>query len=52
MDEKLNQLLQEFRKLHVKEPPETTFLEIISKSHLENIWSRILAFYFDPLSID
>ena len=27
---------------------ETTLLEIISKSHLENVWSRILAFYFSP----
>ena len=41
-------LLQEFKKLQIKEPPETTFLEIVDKSHLENVWSRILAFYFNP----
>lgn len=38
----------EFQNLYIQEPPETTFLEIIGKSHYENIWSRILAFYFDP----
>jgi hypothetical protein len=37
-----------FQNLQMQEPPETTYLEIIGKSHHENIWSRILAFYFDP----
>ncbi|MBN1197966.1 MAG: PD-(D/E)XK nuclease family protein [Bacteroidales bacterium] len=34
--------------MNIKEPPETTFLEIIGKSHIETTWSRILAFFLDP----
>ena len=48
MEDEFRVLLQGFTKLNLKEPPESTFLEIVGKSHLENVWSRILAFYFDP----
>jgi|GEM_PF-2413979 len=41
-------LIQEYKRLPIREVPKTTFLEIVNKSHFENVWSRILAFYFDP----
>ena len=44
----LTKLFNDFQKLDIQEPPTSTFLEIVNKSHLENVWSRILAFYFDP----
>jgi hypothetical protein len=48
MENEFKHLLHEFRNLNLKELPSSTFLDIIEKSHLENVWSRILAFYFDP----
>ena len=42
-----DQLLKIFQFLKIPEIKQTTFLEIIGKSNHENIWSRILAFYFD-----
>ena len=48
MENEFEFLLRQFIKLKIKELPATTFLEIVNKSHLENVWSRILAFYFNP----
>lgn len=48
MPEETKPFLEKFTKLGFAEIPEETFLEIIDKSHLENNWSRILAFYFQP----
>jgi len=46
MINEFEELLQQFKKIEIKELNKTTFLEIIDKSHYENIWSKILAFYF------
>lgn len=51
MGNEFKHLLTEFRKLNLKELPSSTFLDIVEKSHLENVWSRILAFYFDPNNV-
>ena len=48
MENEFSRLVQEFKKLPIRELPKTTFLEIVDKSYLENVWSRILAFYLDP----
>jgi len=48
MTKNFQQIVTEFEKVNLKEPPGTTFLEIVAKSHMENVWSRILAFYLDP----
>ncbi len=48
MENEFASLILEFGKLPIRELPKTTFLEIVEKSHLENTWSRILAFYFNP----
>lgn len=48
MDNELVVLLHKFSRLLFKKFPDTTFLEIVDKTHLENVWSRILVFYFDP----
>lgn len=41
-------LIDDFNKLKIKERSGLTFLEIAKCPHIENVWSNILAFYFDP----
>jgi hypothetical protein len=43
-----DELLEKFNQIEFKEKKDPTFLEIIKKSDKENVWSNILAFYFDP----
>ena len=41
-------LIDNFKRVIVKEFSDTSFLEIIGKSYHENTWSKILAFYLSP----
>lgn len=45
---KIVELINSFSKIQIKERNELTYLEIIKCAHLENVWTNILAFYFDP----
>jgi hypothetical protein len=44
----LQQLINDFNSLKIKERSGLTFLEIAKCPHLENVWSNILAFYLNP----
>ena len=44
----LQKLIDDFNALKIKERSGLTFLEIAKCPHLENVWSNILAFYFNP----
>ena len=46
--DELQELIDAFNKLNIKEPNGPTFLEIAKRAHSENVWSNILAFYIDP----
>lgn len=51
MDEIVNdlqKLLNDFKKLKIKERTGLTFLEIAKFPHFENVWSNIIAFYLNP----
>ncbi len=44
----LQELVDDFATLKIKERSGKTFLEIANVPHLENVWSNILAFYLNP----
>jgi hypothetical protein len=44
----IQKLIDDFNALNIKERNGLTFLEISKCSHLENVWSNILAFYCNP----
>lgn len=48
MTNKFNNLLSNFALIEKNKNSDKTYLEIAKCSHNENVWSNILAFYFNP----